>query len=143
MKKRTPKWLIALIIVVGCAIFILPITVAIYMISNPLQGNYEVSKNGIVMINDGEMMIDGDIHSYYDEETSTYYVIGYVENLSKSTKNIEIAYKLYDDEKNVIGIATAYMDRVAKKEKWKFKAKYQEIDAKEVSKYKLESVYVD
>lgn len=143
MKKRTPKWLIVLIILVGCIVFIFPISVATYMIFNSVQGRYEISKNGIVMINDGEMMIDGDVESYYDEETNTYYIIGYVENLSKSTKNIEISYKLYDDEKNVIGIATAYMSGVDKKEKWKFKAKYQEIDAKDVSKYKLESVYVD
>lgn len=142
MEKRTPKWVIILIIILGFIMIIFPTLLSVYFICfESFESNYEISKNGIVMIDDGELMIDKDVESYYDKETNTYYIIGYVENLSDHSKSMEISYKLYDKEKNVIGMATAYIEEIDKKEKWKFKATYQEIDAKGVSDYKLESIY--
>lgn len=135
--KKTKKWQIILIVVLAMIIYLLPI-VSIFVISyfEEKAKTFEV-KDNIVEIAKGKLMIEK-VESFYDEEDETYYITGYLKNKTENEYSfLDISYRLYDKEGNVLGEATAYLDNLSSKKTWKFKATYSEIDANEVDHFEF------
>ena len=49
-------------------------------------------------------MIVENVNGFYDEEYKTYYIVGYLKNKTKDEyRNIDIEYRVYDEENNILG----------------------------------------
>lgn len=132
--KKTKKWQIILIVVLAMIIYVLPIA-GIFVLSyfEEKTKTFEV-KDKIIEISKGKLIIEN-VDSFYDEEDKTYYVTGYLKNTTEKEYDfIDISYRLYDKDGNILGDAAAYLDNLGSKKTWKFKAIYTNIDAKEVEK---------
>lgn len=135
--KKTKKWQIVLIVVLAMIIYVLPIA-SIFVLSyfEEKAKTFEV-KDNIIEISKGKLIIEN-VDSFYDEEDKTYYVTGYLKNTTeKEYEFIDISYRLYDKDGNILGEATTYLDNLSSKKTWKFKAIYSDIDAKEVDKFEF------
>lgn len=137
--KRTSKKKIALIVVLCLIVYALPVLAFIgfaYYCEDELK--YVVEEDGTVNIGKDNIIISNDVTGEYDEYY-TYYISGKLK-ASGDYDELEIKYKVYDEEKNILGYAVAYVEHVEKDESWKFKATYNAIDASEVKSYAFDSI---
>lgn len=133
--KKTKTWQIVLIIIIASVFYSLPfigIAAIAYFFDNQ---TLEYQKDGSIIVDD--IKINNDIETYYDETTNTYYISGTLVNGDDDLESVSIYFKLYDKDNNVLGTASAYMDKLDKNENWKFKATYSSLDASEVSTYEI------
>lgn len=135
--KKTKKWQIILICILGVMIYLLPM-VGIFVVSYfEERGKAFEIKNNTIEISKGKMIIEKE-DSFYNEDDKTYYITGYLKNTTEDDYDfINIYYRLYDADGNVLGEATAYLETLSSKKTWKFKAVYNDIDANEVSKFEF------
>ena len=131
-KKSMPVWVIILSI-----IGILLYGIIFYEItSNSFK--YEVDTDGTILINKDKFTISSEIKSYYDAETEAFYVEGiFTNNTERLYYDLTLNFVIYDLDGNILGNAYASLDRIDKKESWKFKASYYDIDATDAVSYKL------
>ncbi len=79
----------------------------------------------------------------YIDEQNVVYIEGKLTNISNDKlKNINISYTTYDEEKNITGNCSTYVEEVPKKRTWKFTASCDAIE-KNIVTFKLKEVIVN
>lgn len=123
---KLPKWAVLVIIglsVLICMPIILFLTFMVYGVTNtmPIENSLSISNP---------------VEGHYDSKTNTYFINGYVKNISKDdVDDIELEYNLYDENNNIIGVAYAYLDELTIGKTWKFTAEYSGKDAKNITHF--------
>lgn len=136
--KKRPIWHYILLIIGCLSFYILPFCFLGWLSIIDTEGKIEKLKTGEFSIDHNVLVVDKDVESKYLYSDSTFYIYGYLKNNSnKDVEYLSMEYELYDKNDNILGAANAYIESLPKGKKWKFKATYSDIDAKEVQKYKL------
>ena len=142
--KRTSKWVIAIIVIFTTIFTILPIAGIAFMFfyfDDMVYTEFKETSNGEIIVED-ELKIYG-VESFYDEVNNSYYIQGYLENISdEELEYISLEYDVYDKDDVLLGTAYGSLDFLKVDAKWKFKAIYADIDSSEVTKFELSSVEV-
>lgn len=138
MKRRTPTWVIVLIVAIVVLFYVGFIGLCIFVSDD---SDVKTNKNGSVSIDDGQLTIEKGTKGYYDEKTNNFYIIGTLTNNSSDDYDyVTINYHVSDKDGNILGNATDSIDNLEKGKSWKFKVVYQNVDAKEVKKFKINNV---
>ena len=138
MKRRTPTWVIVLIVAMVVLFYVGFIGLCIFVSDD---SDVKTNKNGSVSIDDGQLTIEKGTKGYYDETTDNFYIIGTLTNNSSDDYDyVTINYHVSDKDGNILGNATDSIDNLEKGKSWKFKVVYQNVDAKEVKKFKINNV---
>ncbi len=141
-KKKMSKWLVVLI-VVGCLYYLVPIGLfAAAIITDGFSIEYKVMDDGSINIDRNKLTIQKDVKGYYDEEKAAYYIEGKIVNNTKKDYNgIGINYLLYNEEGEVLGEASNYIQKLGAGKTWNFKVIYDDVDASKVVKFEYYSSY--
>lgn len=138
MKRRTPTWVIVLIVAMVVLFYVGFIGLCIFVSDD---SDVKTNKNGSVSIDDGQLTIEKGPKGYYDEKTDNFYIIGTLTNNSSDDYDyVTINYHVSDKDGNILGNATDSIDNLEKGKSWKFKVVYENVDAKEVKKFKINNV---
>lgn len=138
MKRRTPTWVIVLIVAMVVLFYVGFIGLCIFVSDD---SDVKTNKNGSVSIDDGQLTIEKGTKGYYDEKTDNFYIIGTLTNNSSDDYDyVTINYHVSDKDGNILGNATDSIDNLEKGKSWKFKVVYENVDAKEVKKFKINNV---
>ena len=138
MKRRTPTWVIVLIVAMVVLFYVGFIGLCIFVSDD---SDVKTNKNGSVSIDDGQLTIEKGTKGYYDEKTDNFYIIGTLTNNSSDDYDyVTINYHVSDKDGNILGNATASIDNLEKGKSWKFKVVYENVDAKEVKNFKINNV---
>lgn len=138
MKRRTPTWVIVLIVAMVVLFYVGFIGLCIFVSDD---SDIKTNKNGSVSIDDGQLTIEKGTKGYYDEKTDNFYIIGTLTNNSSDDYDyVTINYHVSDKDGNILGNATDSIDNLEKGKSWKFKVVYQNVDAKEVKNFKINNV---
>ena len=139
-KKKLSKWLVVLI-VLGCLYYLVPLglfTVAI--ITDNFKVEYKVLEDGSINIDKNKLTIQKDVKGYYSEEKGAYYIEGKITNNTKKDYNgINISYYVYNEEGEILGEASYFIQKLDAKKTWNFKLIYDEVDAKDAVKFEYNS----
>lgn len=138
MKRRTPTWVIVLIVTMVVLFYVGFIGLCIFVSDD---SDVKTNKNGSVSIDDGQLTIEKGTKGYYDEKTDNFYIIGTLTNNSSDDYDyVTINYHVSDKDGNILGNATDSIDNLEKGKSWKFKVVYENVDAKEVKNFKINNV---
>lgn len=138
MKRRTPTWVIVLIVAMVVLFYVGFIGLCIFVSDD---SDIKTNKNGSVSIDDGQLTIEKGTKGYYDEKTDNFYIIGTLTNNSSDDYDyVTINYHVSDKDGNILGNATDSIDNLEKGKSWKFKVVYENVDAKEVKNFKINNV---
>ena len=138
MKRRTPTWVIVLIVAMVVLFYVGFIGLCIFVSDD---SDVKTNKNGSVRIDDGQLTIEKGTKGYYDEKTDNFYIIGTLTNNSSDDYDyVTINYHVSDKDGNILGNATDSIDNLEKGKSWKFKVVYENVDAKEVKNFKINNV---
>lgn len=138
MKRRTPTWVIVLIVAMVVLFYVGFIGLCIFVSDD---SDVKTNKNGSVSIDDGQLTIEKGTKGYYDEKTDNFYIIGTLTNNSSDDYDyVTINYHVSDKDGNILGNATDSIDNLEKGKSWKFKVVYKNVDAKEVKNFKINNV---
>ena len=138
MKRRTPTWVIVLIVAMVVLFYVGFIGLCIFVSDD---SDIKTNKNGSVSIDDGQLTIEKGPKGYYDEKTDNFYIIGTLTNNSSDDYDyVTINYHVSDKDGNILGNATDSIDNLEKGKSWKFKVVYENVDAKEVKNFKINNV---
>lgn len=138
MKRRTPTWVIVLIVAMVVLFYVGFIGLCIFVSDD---SDVKTNKNGSVSIDDGQLTIEKGTKGYYDEKTDNFYIIGILTNNSSDDYDyVTINYHVSDKDGNILGNATDSIDNLEKGKSWKFKVVYENVDAKEVKNFKINNV---
>lgn len=138
MKRRTPTWVIVLIVAMVVLFYVGFIGLRIFVSDD---SDVKTNKNGSVSIDDGQLTIEKGTKGYYDEKTDNFYIIGTLTNNSSDDYDyVTINYHVSDKDGNILGNATDSIDNLEKGKSWKFKVVYENVDAKEVKNFKINNV---
>ena len=138
MKRRTPTWVIFLIVAMVVLFYVGFIGLCIFVSDD---SDVKTNKNGSVSIDDGQLTIEKGTKGYYDEKTDNFYIIGTLTNNSSDDYDyVTINYHVSDKDGNILGNATYSIDNLEKGKSWKFKVVYENVDAKEVKNFKINNV---
>lgn len=138
MKRRTPTWVIVLIVATVVLFYVGFIGLCIFVSDD---SDVKTNKNGSVSIDDGQLTIEKGTKGYYDEKTDNFYIIGTLTNNSSDDYDyVTINYHVSDKDGNILGNATDSIDNLEKGKSWKFKVVYENVDAKEVKNFKINNV---
>lgn len=138
MKRRTPTWVIFLIVAMVVLFYVGFIGLCIFVSDD---SDVKTNKNGSVSIDDGQLTIEKGTKGYYDEKTDNFYIIGTLTNNSSDDYDyVTINYHVSDKDGNILGNATDSIDNLEKGKSWKFKVVYENVDAKEVKNFKINNV---
>ena len=138
MKRRTPTWVIVLIVAMVVLFYVGFIGLRIFVSDD---SDVKTNKNGSVSIDDGQLTIEKGTKGYYDEKTVNFYIIGTLTNNSSDDYDyVTINYHVSDKDGNILGNATDSIDNLEKGKSWKFKVVYENVDAKEVKNFKINNV---
>lgn len=138
MKRRTPTWVIVLIVAMVVLFYVGFIGLCIFVSDD---SDVKTNKNGSVSIDDGQLTIEKGTKGYYDEKTNNFYIIGTLTNNSSDDYDyVTINYHVFDKDDNILGNATDSIDNLEKGKSWKFKVVYENVDAKEVKNFKINNV---
>ena len=138
MKRRTPTWVIVLIVAMVVLFYVGFIGLCIF---GSDDSDVKTNKNGSVSIDDGQLTIEKGTKGYYDEKTDNFYIIGTLTNNSSDDYDyVTINYHVSDKDGNILGNATDSIDNLEKGKSWKFKVVYENVDAKEVKNFKINNV---
>lgn len=138
MKRRTPTWVIALIVAMVVLFYVGFIGLCIFVSDD---SDIKTNKNGSVSIDDGQLTIEKGTKGYYDEKTDNFYIIGTLTNNSSDDYDyVTINYHVSDKDGNILGNAKDSIDNLEKGKSWKFKVVYENVDAKEVKNFKINNV---
>ena len=138
MKRRTPTWVIVLIVAMVVLFYVGFIGICIFVSDD---SDVKTNKNGSVSIDDGQLTIEKGTKGYYDEKTDNFYIIGTLTNNSSDDYDyVTINYHVSDKDGNILGNATDSIDNLEKGKSWKFKVVYENVDAKEVKNLKINNV---
>lgn len=138
MKRRTPTWVIVLIVAMVVLFYVGFIGLCIFVSDD---SDIKTNKNGSVSIDDGQLTIEKGTKGYYDEKTDNFYIIGTLTNNSSDDYDyVTINYHVSDKDGNILGNATDSIDNLEKGKSWKFKVVYKNVDAKEVKNFKINNV---
>ena len=138
MKRRTPTWVIVLIVAMVVLFYVGFIGLCIFVSDD---SDVKTNKNGSVSIDEGQLTIEKGTKGYYDEKTDNFYIIGTLTNNSSDDYDyVTINYHVSDKDGNILGNATDSIDNLEKGKSWKFKVVYENVDAKEVKNFKINNV---
>ena len=138
MKRKTPTWVIVLIVAMVVLFYVGFIGLCIFVSDD---SDVKTNKNGSVSIDDGQLTIEKGTKGYYDEKTDNFYIIGTLTNNSSDDYDyVTINYHVFDKDGNILGNATDSIDNLGKGKSWKFKVVYENVDAKEVKNFKINNV---
>lgn len=138
MKRKTPTWVIVLIVAMVVLFYVGFIGLCIFVSDD---SDVKTNKNGSVSIDDGQLTIEKGTKGYYDEKTDNFYIIGTLTNNSSDDYDyVTINYHVFDKDGNILGNATDSIDNLEKGKSWKFKVVYENVDAKEVKNFKINNV---
>jgi len=138
MKRKTPTWVIVLIVAIVVLFYVGFIGLCIFVSDD---SDVKTNKNGSVSIDDGQLTIEKGTKGYYDEKTDNFYIIGTLTNNSSDDYDyVTINYHVSDKDGNILGNATDSIDNLEKGKSWKFKVVYENVDAKEVKNFKINNV---
>lgn len=138
MKRRTPTWVIVLIVAMVVLFYVGFIGLCIFVSDD---SDIKTNKNGSVSIDDGQLTIEKGTKGYYEEKTDNFYIIGTLTNNSSDDYDyVTINYHVSDKDGNILGNATDSIDNLEKGKSWKFKVVYENVDAKEVKNFKINNV---
>ena len=138
MKRRTPTWVIVLIVAMVVLFYVGFIGLCIFVSDD---SDVKTNKNGSVSIDDGQLTIEKGTKGYYDEKTDNFYIIGTLTNNSSDDYDyVTINYHVSDKDGNILENATDSIDNLEKGKSWKFKVVYENVDAKEVKNFKINNV---
>lgn len=138
MKRRTPTWVIVLIVATVVLFYVGFIGLCIFVSDD---SDIKTNKNGSVSIDDGQLTIEKGTKGYYEEKTDNFYIIGTLTNNSSDDYDyVTINYHVSDKDGNILGNATDSIDNLEKGKSWKFKVVYENVDAKEVKNFKINNV---
>ena len=130
-KNKMPKWAIILIVIL-CVISVIPFLLFLGFIIF-----FSIRDENMLNNIDKYLTVNKET-SFYNDETKTYVVSGYITNTSdEDFYDIDISYYLYDEDNNIIGYANDYIYELEDGRTWKFSAQYSEEDAKDVVRYEL------
>jgi len=141
-KTKMSKWLIVLI-VIGCLYYIVPLGLfAFAMVTDTFTTEYKVLDDGSINIDKGKLTIQANTKGYYNQEKGAYYIEGKVtNNTDKDYNGIDIRYYLYNEDGEILGDASTYIQKLDAKKTWNFKVIYEEVDAESVAKYEYNPSY--
>ena len=141
-KKKMSKWIIVLI-VIGCLYYIVPIGLfAFAMVTDNFVTEYKVMDDGSINIDKNKLTIQSNVRGYYNEEKKAYYIEGkLVNNTDKDYNGVEIRYYVYNENDEVLGEASNYIQKLGAKKTWNFKVIYDDIDASSVTKFEYNPSY--
>ena len=138
MKRRTPTWVIVLIVAMVVLFYVGFIGLCIFVSDD---SDVKTNKNGSVSIDDGQLTIEKGTKGYYDEKTDNFYIIGTLTNNSSDDYDyVTINYHVSDKDGNILVNATDSIYNLEKGKSWKFKVVYENVDAKEVKNFKINNV---
>lgn len=141
MKKNNKfQWWMILVIIGFILMIIGPIaTIGIFAYMDINKPGL-VEENNVTRVGKGEITVEK-VTSFYDEKSNKYYITGDLINHSdKDYEGIDVEFLVYDKSSNILGNAYANINVLSRKKTWKFKAIYEDIDAKDVTSYELNSV---
>ena len=119
MKRRTPTWVIVLIVAMVVLFYVGFIGLCIFVSDD---SDVKTNKNGSVSIDDGQLTIEKGTKGYYDEKTDNFYIIGTLTNNSSDDYDyVTINYHVSDKDGNILGNATDSIDNLEAKEVKNFK----------------------
>lgn len=137
--KKTSKWLIVLIVIIVILVYALPIIGFVLTLNENYMFTEFKVKDNITYVKDNVKIYD--TTGFYNEDNKSYYVQGYLENISDVNYDVvSVEYLVYDKDNSLLGTAYASIDNLKKDGKWKFKAIYEDIDSSEVAKFELSTV---
>ena len=129
---KLPGWVIALI-VFGCIIFLIPTLLII--------GSFILMVASDIDNDSAEHLNISEVNGSYDKD-GTYKISGLIRNFGdEECRNLFISYTLYDKDGNILGYATADLERLDEGKTWKFIAKPYELDSLAlVDHYELQEI---
>lgn len=137
-KSKMPKWAIILIVVGSIAIALPIIGIIGFFIYLGITD--EIREDNI----ESNLKVGNEVTADYIKSEKTYVISGYLKNNDDDDYyGVYVEYSLYDEDGNIIGIATANLDKLSEGEVWRFSAEYTGNNAKDVVKYKLTQVNGD
>ena len=141
-KSKMPKWVIILI-VIGCLYYVVPIGLLTFaMIFDDFQVEYKVLDDGSINVDKNKLTIQKDVRGYYNEEKGAYYIEGRItNNTDKDYDGVSISYYVYNENGDVLGEATNYLQKLGAKKTWNFKVIYDEVDADMVTNFEYHAGY--
>ena len=112
MKRRTPTWVIVLIVAMVVLFYVGFIGLCIFVSDD---SDIKTNKNGSVSIDDGQLTIEKGTKGYYDEKTDNFYIIGTLTNNSSDDYDyVTINYHVSDKDGNILGNAKDSIDNLEK-----------------------------
>lgn len=141
--QRTPTWVIVLIVVFVCIIFI-PIMVGVLAsdeTSTTSSDETTKSEEGTKTTVKQEKFTLEDGHTgSADEYNVGYYIEGYIQNnTNRKYSYVQVTFNLYDSEGNQLGTAIDNINNLEANGRWKFKA-IALSEAGNIASYKLEKI---
>ena len=127
-KNKIPVWAIILIIIFGL-MMVSPILFFVGVIAIDGISGDNVQK---------DLIITSVTSSGCNKEEDEYIIIGTIKNTSDDDyTGVYISYNLYDEDDNIIGIASDNIERLDKGETWKYSAAFPTKYCKDVDKHKF------
>lgn len=140
MKKKTPTWVKVLIVGLTVLMYLFIISMLFW---DFWDQDWKRNRNGSISIDGGSLTIQKEVEGYYDEQRKVFYILGTLTNNSSDDYDtIDIEYLVYDEEGNVLGNASAYLNKLKKGQSWKFKVIYDGMDAKDIKKFEIGDINV-
>lgn len=137
-KKKFPKWLIVVLVVLGIGI----IGSAIGTDNEEENNNSsnETSNNSNTSSKKEKFSLEDNHYGYSDDYGFAYYIEGYINNnTNKDYSYVQVSFTAYDAEGNTIGSCYDNNGSLQANGRWKFKAICSG-EAKDISRYELDEI---
>lgn len=131
---KMPKWSIILVIVLSVMMVMPMVVIGGLMYFSVTEYDYlEDMKK--------ELVLDKDIVAGYDKEKQAYVITGKVTNTGDVVyEAVTVYYNVYDNENNIIGEVSDYIESLSPGETWKFSIVYDEKDAMDIYTYSFDRI---
>lgn len=137
--KWTSRWVVVLIVIIVILVYALPILGFVLTLNENYMFTEFKVKDNITYVKDSAKIYD--TTGFYNEDNKSYYVQGYLENISDVSYDVaSVEYLVYDKDDALLGTVYASIDGLKKDGKWKFKTIYDDIDSSEVVRFELSMV---
>jgi len=136
-KKKLEPWAIVLIVFaivyfLGTIVFT---GIIVYTAISESSFNYKETDSSI-LYDKGNLILEKEFDKFYSVQESCAYITGILKNNGGNDyEYLTIYFNVYDSNGNKLGVATGSIDELDEKETWKFKARYDDVDAELVYSY--------
>ena len=144
LPKKMPKWGIALIIIAGLLLYVIPMAVTIWEVIDELSEKPITESDLKYMWDNENLTIEkSSLIGYYDEEQKSYIIEGLLKNNNedKNYPEVDITFKLYDANGNLLAVEKASIYNLSAGETWKVSIAHESKFADEINSFKIENLY--